>query len=257
MKEVCGEIIKTIGPIHLKTPKTTNEWINIAREFEEKWSFPNVLGCIDGKHVNILKPPNSGSLFRNYKGWFSIVLLAVCDANYKLIYVDVGSNGAQSDGGIWQRCSLRNELNNLNVPKLNESNGLNYCFLGDQGFPLQSFLMRPFPRIGSITEEQEQFNNSLSVARRTIENVFGIMAMKFRILLNKMLVNVENSKLITLSVCILHNVLINSNSTRRNYINSNTDRPVQLLQIEPTQSRNAPHQAKLVRQKFVDYFRRR
>lgn len=114
--------------------------------------------------------------------------MAICDANYRLIYVDVGCNGAQSDGGIQSKCSLRNEINNLNIPLRNEINGLNYFILADQGFPLQTFPMRSFPRTMNINLDQEKFNNSLSIARRTIENVFGIMAMKFRVLMNKMLV---------------------------------------------------------------------
>lgn len=116
--------------------------------------------------------------------------------------------------------------------------------------------MRPFPRSSNLNENQERFNNCLSKARRTIENVFGIMSMRFRVLINKMHVNVENAKKVTLSVCILHNLLIDANSTRRSYISSNSnnnDRP-QLLRIEQTQSRNPSHQAKMIREKFVNYF---
>jgi DDE superfamily endonuclease len=42
---------------------------------------------------------NSGSIFFNYKGTFSFVLLAVFDVNYSLVVIDEGSYGKQSDGG--------------------------------------------------------------------------------------------------------------------------------------------------------------
>ena len=52
---------------------------------------------MDGKHIRIKKPTHSGSLYHNYKGFFSIVLFAVVDADYKYMYTDVGGLGHQSD----------------------------------------------------------------------------------------------------------------------------------------------------------------
>jgi hypothetical protein len=47
----------------------------------------------------IRKPAKSGSLFFNYKGTTSTVLMAIADADYKILYADFGSYGRDSDGG--------------------------------------------------------------------------------------------------------------------------------------------------------------
>lgn len=82
---------------HMPSP-TEEMWLNTARRFEERWNFPHCIGAWDGKHIVIQAPPNSGSQFFNYKGTFSIVLLALVDADYKFLAVDVGGFGSNSDG---------------------------------------------------------------------------------------------------------------------------------------------------------------
>ena len=93
------------------------------------------MGAIDGKQVAIRAPPYAGSTYYNYKNFHSIVLMGVGDANYRLIYVDVGSNGRNSDGGVFNRSSLSHHLKNnlLPIPQANclpNSNiKVNYFFL--------------------------------------------------------------------------------------------------------------------------------
>lgn len=69
------------------------------REFYILWQFANCIGCIDGKHIRLKCPANTGSACFNYKDCFSMVLLAVVDAKYKFIAVDVGSYGREGDAG--------------------------------------------------------------------------------------------------------------------------------------------------------------
>ncbi len=49
---------------------------------EQLWHFPLCCGAVDGKHVVIRACANTGSQFFNHKGTFSLVLLAVVDAEY-------------------------------------------------------------------------------------------------------------------------------------------------------------------------------
>ena len=61
-----------------------------------------ILRQVDGKHVHVRAPDNTGSMYFNYKKSFSINLMAIADADYKFLMVDIGQMGSVSDGGVWE-----------------------------------------------------------------------------------------------------------------------------------------------------------
>ena len=74
--------------------------------FHDSWNLPNCLGAVDGKHIHIRAPDNTGSLYFNYKKSFSISLMAVAGPDYKFLSIDVGHMGSVSDGGVWDASSF-------------------------------------------------------------------------------------------------------------------------------------------------------
>jgi len=118
VQDVCQAIWKRLGPITMPQP-TEEMWKSIASRYKEMWNFPNCIGAIDGKHINIQCPINAGSTYYNYKGNHSIVLLALVDADYKFIAIDVGAYGRNSDGGILSNSIIGKKLQSktFNIPE--------------------------------------------------------------------------------------------------------------------------------------------
>ncbi|VEN48424.1 unnamed protein product [Callosobruchus maculatus] len=208
--ETCKALWDVLAPEYLETPETPEKWEEISRGFQDKWNFPHCLGSIDGKHINIQAPPRSGSLFYNYKKHFSIVLLGACDADYKFTYVDIGAYGSQSDGGVLRNSVFgqRLENNDINIPRDKCLPGTNivmpYFFVGDEAFPLKKYIMRPYPG-KHLSNTQKIFNYRLSRARQVIENTFGIMVSRWRILKRPINAQVENIDNIVKGIVTLHN----------------------------------------------------
>ena len=46
------------------------QWKEVSDKFQARWNFPRACGALDGKHIPIKAPPNSGSLYHSYKGFF-------------------------------------------------------------------------------------------------------------------------------------------------------------------------------------------
>lgn len=160
--------------------------------------FPHCIGAIDGKHVMMQCPGNSGSSYFNYKGWHSIVMLAICDANYCFTFLDIGNYGRHSDGGIFSSSVFGKALeeDRLGIPEpdciCGQTKKTPYFLVGDAAFPLKTYMLRPFPG-KYLPDSKRVFNYRLSRARRVIENAFGILATKFRIFRRPIIASPEKS----------------------------------------------------------------
>jgi len=153
--------------------KAKEDWTEVANKFNGLWDFPNCLGAIDGKHCGIKCPQNGASLFYNYKvilnnwngnissynlrfylcifftkGFHSVVLMAVSDAECKFTYFDVGAFGSEGDSAVFSSCSFGKSLNSgkIDLPEPQPVFGkkLPFAFLADDAFPLGPNILKPY-----------------------------------------------------------------------------------------------------------------
>lgn len=253
----------------MQLPSTEEEWLEIAQDFNNKWNFPHCIGALDGKHVNIKAPSNSVSDYYNYKKQFSIVLMALCDANYKFIYINVGAKGRYSDGGVFANCTFakrlyRHELN-LPMPRplANRTKEMPYVIVADDAFPLSENIMKPYGQT-NLTLEKRIYNYRVSRARRIIENAFGIASARFRVLRHTAELEPEVVSSIVCAVCVLHNFLLNRTSSTTYAPTGTFDSNIALgswrnedrAEFEPLQNtpRRVPPQILEIQAEFTDYF---
>ena len=141
LRETMQGIWQKLVPI-VMPPPTEQLWRDVAGDFCKLWHCPNCIGAVDGKHIKIQAPPNSGSCFYNYKGYFSIILLAICNANYKFILVDIGDNGRHSDGGVFAHSEIGMKFKLI----LSISLQLKFCQAKISRFHITSLLLMRFLR---------------------------------------------------------------------------------------------------------------
>lgn len=196
--------------------------------------MPNCISSIDGKHVRIRAPHNSGSLYFNYKDYFSVVMLALVDANYKFVAVDVGSYGKEGDSNIFRKSAIGKKIasNDFNIPEvkpLPQSNvSLPHFIIGDEAFPLSSYMMKPFSRRTGLDHQKEIFNYRLCRARRVAENAFGLLSQVFRVFYTPIAVLPSTCTDLILVACCLHNLLRDAyleENSRPHYVRDENENP--------------------------------
>ena len=276
--DVTKAIVKELSSDYLSTPTTTAKWLEISQKFLLRWNFPNGIGAIDGKHIVIEQPSNSGSHYRNYKGTDSVILMGMIGPEYEFLYADVGINGRNSDGGIWANCSLKIALesNAINVPDPeplpHRSKIMPFVCTGDDAFPLSKYMMKPYP-FKSLSVEKKIFNYRLSRMRRISENAFGILANRWRVFRRPFLLEPDKVKIITLATITLHNWLRSDSNKGKVYIPSGlVDREdiesgrvingswrsdeiaSSWLSLPKSRGNHASNQANEIREEFTEYF---
>ena len=203
--------------IYLKVPSSPEEWLTVAEKFESRWQFPNCIGAMDGKHIVMQPPGNSGSYYYNYKHTNSIVLMAVAGPNYEYLYYDIGTNGRVNYGGVWNKCGLAKALEEgkMNLPLpcclLGGNEQVPYFLIGDDAFALKPYLMKSYAQQG-LDAEKRVYNYRHSRGRCLSENLFGILANRLRFMHNVLLLHLDVIEILVSAALVLHKFLRESDA---------------------------------------------
>ncbi|CAH1986975.1 unnamed protein product [Acanthoscelides obtectus] len=269
--ETCRAIYNCLRKKYLCIPSKEEEWLKVAEGFNNMWQFENCLGAVDGKHIK--QPPGSGSYYYNYKGFFSVVLFAIENANYEFTYLSCRTNGRISDGGVIKKTDFYNLLitDSLKLPQPVNMRGIQnklpFVFIGDEAFSLMTNFMTPYRQTNSIGYEEKCFNYRLCRARRVVGNAFGIMANRFRIFLTPIATKVDTVDDIVMACCVLHNCLRRKSTSYIQPSNIDTEDIIsgtvligdmhmngELISLDVSRQGSPTIDAKMIRNGYKEYY---
>ena len=186
IRKVCNAISKVLGPKLVKFPDTKESMEILMSNFEGKFGFPMVVGCIDGTHIPIKQPCQNSHDYFCYKMKYSINIQAVCDHEGRFLDVDCSWPGSVHDAKIFNNSSINKIFQNENLPnvkrKLNEDDEflVGPVLIGDPAYPLLPGILKEFSTCTSNGEVI--FNVKLRSVRNQIECAFGRLKARWRIL---------------------------------------------------------------------------
>eukprot|EP00794_Sanderia_malayensis_P020675 gene20675-biopygen17064 len=208
IRHVCYAIGKVLGPKLIKFPTTKEGLEKLMSNFEEKFGFPMVVGCIDGTHIPVRQPNENPHDYFCYKMKHSINVQAVCDHEGYFLDVDCSWPGSVHDAKVFGNSAINKLFQENKLPKLEKklnSNDIDVppVILGDPAYPLLPSVLKEY---SSCTSDDEvMFNIMLRSVRNQIECAFGRLKARWRILNRPMDLALEHVPSIVYACFVLHN----------------------------------------------------
>ncbi|XP_034836283.1 putative nuclease HARBI1 [Maniola hyperantus] len=199
----AGRIVRDIS---IAIASLYDEYVVVDQQSAEKFyriaRFPRVLAAIDCTHIRIQSPCHViGEEFRNRKGYFSLNVQAICDADLKFMNVVARWPGSTHDATIFNNSVLRAQCDA----------GLfgNRWMLGDSAYPNRSYLLTPV--LNPVTEAEQRYNEAHIKTRNTIERTFGVWKRRFPVVALTLRLSLPKAQAVIIATSVLHNICRNNN----------------------------------------------
>ncbi|KAJ8965807.1 hypothetical protein NQ317_000435 [Molorchus minor] len=167
----------TATPEYINMPRTPEEIERNKRNFYRIAKFPRVIGAIDCTHIKIISPGGANAEnFRNRKGYFSLNVQVVGDANLYIRDIVARWPGSTHDQTIFNNSLLKARFEN-----------------------------------NEFVNVEHVFNESQIRSRNPIERLFGVLKRRFPILSLGIRLSLDSAKLVIIACAVLHNIALSLN----------------------------------------------
>ncbi|RVE39824.1 hypothetical protein evm_015526 [Chilo suppressalis] len=190
--------IATLGHNNIKFPQTEADIRKTQIDFYNIAKFPKVMGALDCTHIKIISPGGCyAETFRNRKGYMSINVQAICNAQLLFTDLVVRWPGSSHDERIFS-ASRRHAMFESGIYG-------DAVLVADSGYMNREYMMMPLDRVLSTAESL--YNESQIRTRNPIERLFGIWKRRFPVLALGIRVSLKNAIPIIVATGVLNNIL--------------------------------------------------
>ena len=194
-----------VAPEFIKWP-TEHELAEVSEAFHRRSNISGIIGAVDGCHKGVVPPDNIQSDFINRKMQHSMNIMAIATDDLRFTYVSAGEYGRDHDSFVFKNTDLWKKVMGGQAAEYFPNEQVH--LIGDSAFELHTHLLVPYaqPKTRELTRNEKLFNTSLSKSRACIENAFGYLKGRFRILKYKVDADLDKAAKIMLACCVLHNI---------------------------------------------------
>jgi hypothetical protein len=179
-------------------PRNAQEISETQMDFYRIARFPKVIGAVDCTHIKIRSPGGDhAEYYRNRKGYFSLNVQGIVNANLEFTNVVARWPGSAHDQTIFDQSRIRAQLETEQFGDV--------VIVGDSGYSERKYCMTPLDH--PATREEELYNESQIRTRNPVERIFGVWKRRFPILAVGINTRVEKAMNIIVAAAVLFNIL--------------------------------------------------
>jgi len=136
------------GPLYKKFVRwpDAEEKERIKLQWEDFTGFKNIIGAVDGTHIQILGNGKYKAGYTSRKCVYAVNLTVVCDFNLRILYASIGCPGSYHDNRVWKYTPIFKKPQHF-------FDGYD-VLLGDSAYTDSQYLISPY-RVPSATDREK------------------------------------------------------------------------------------------------------